>query len=101
MYKHRLLTFLLTVIPHCDGAIPNDLYWECQAEGIDPEVVFDLYMAGDTDALAKLLVEAKSEDLLDSESEDLFRLEVLQDLEANGIEYVDGYFYLQADIHNS
>lgn len=88
-------------MPHCAGAIPDNLYWECQAEGIDPDMVYDLYSAGDTETLAELVVEAKSEDLLDSESEDLFRLEVLQDLEANGIEYVDGYFYLQADIQNS
>lgn len=100
MYKHRLLTFLITIIPHCGGAIPDDLYWECQAEGIDPDTVYELYMADDRSALAQLLDEAKSEDLLDDESEDLFRLEVLQDLEEQGIEYVDGYFIL-ADIHNS
>ena len=101
MNKHRLLLLLLTIIPFCDRAIPDELYWECIAEGIDPEMIYDCIDAGDTETLTILLYETQSEDLLDNGAEDLFRLEVLKDLEADGIEYEDGNFFVQAEIHNS
>lgn len=93
---------LLSIIPFCDGAIPEELYWECHAEGLDPDLVYDSIKAGDVDTIQTLIQESLSEDVMEVEkAEDLFRLEVLQDLEANGIEYVDGNFYTQAETHNS
>lgn len=101
MSKSNLLTLLVIVIPNCQGKIPEELYWECIAEGIDPEIVYECIKNNDFDTLTTLFNESESEDLLDRRVEDLFRLEVLQDLEASGIEYEDGSLYVQAEIHNS
>lgn len=101
MERYRLLLLLISIIPFCNRAIPNDLYWECVAEGIDPDLIYDLLEQGDLETLELIIKETEGEDIYDLGAEDLFRLEVLQDLEASGIEYVDGQFHLQAEIHNS